>query len=258
MDCHGSPQGTMTRFFITDAQIRANQVFLKAEDAHHMAKVLRMQAGDEILCPNGQGQLYRVVLQTLEAAQAVGEIVAVTEEHSEPHLQITLAQCLPKGERWDFILQKCTELGVSSFQPLISERTVVQIKSAEQEKKQERWQKIVQEAAEQSQRGKCPAVLEAIPYERFLQQLASYDSVLLAWEKETANNLLPVLQTMARPQRMALIVGPEGGLTAQEAAAAVGAGAISVSFGPRILRTETAAMAFCTMVLYHYHEMESF
>ncbi|MCE5196842.1 MAG: 16S rRNA (uracil(1498)-N(3))-methyltransferase [Negativicutes bacterium] len=258
MGCHGSPQSAMTRFFITDAQIRGSQVFLGAEDAHHMAKVLRLQVGDEILCPNGQGRLYRVVLQKLEAARAVGEIVAVTEENSEAQLQITLAQCLPKGERWDFILQKCTELGVGSFQPLISERTVVQIKSAEREKKRERWQKIVREAAEQSQRGKCPAVLEAIPYERFLQQLASYDSVLLAWEKEAANSLLPVLQTIAQPQNMALIIGPEGGLTAQEAAAAVRAGAIPVSFGPRILRAETAAMAFCTMVLYHYHEMESF
>lgn len=245
----------MTRFFITDAQITGNQIFLNADDSRHIAKVLRLKTGDEILCPNGRGQLYRVVLQSLDPVQTVGEIVAATQEDSEPQLQITLAQCLPKGERWDFILQKCTELGVSNFQPLYSERTVVQIKTDEQAKKRERWQKIVQEAAEQSQRGKCPVVLEPISYERFLQRFASYDAVLLAWEKEAANGLLPVLQSISQPQRIALIVGPEGGITSQEAASAIAAGAKSVSFGPRILRAETAAMAFCTMVLYHYHEM---
>src|SRR5665647_1713729 len=127
----------MTRFFINEAQIMGNQIFLNAEDARHIAKVLRLKPGDEILCPYGQGRLYHVVLQSIDPSQAVGDIVQTTQEDTETRLQITLAQCLPKGERWDFILQKCTELGVSSFQPLFSERTVIQIKTSEQGKKLE-------------------------------------------------------------------------------------------------------------------------
>jgi len=246
----------MNRFFIREQQRSGDRVFFSEEASHQIKRVLRLKQDDQVLCPNGTGQTYLVRLLDVETKQAEGIILQTLTEQTESKLNITLVQGLPKGERWDFILQKGTELGIHRFQPVLTERTIVRLTTEEAIKKTARWQKIILEAAEQSHRGICPSIAPALTLQQWLQSKSDYDLLLLAWEEEKACSLSAVLQQCPQPESVALLVGPEGGFSAEEAEMLQEAGAKSVSLGPRILRTETAAMAFATMVLYHYGQME--
>ena len=246
----------MNRFFIREEQRTDENILFSEEVSHQIKRVLRLQEQDQVLCPNGLGQTYWVVLADLSGKQVVGNILKTFSESTEPKLQVTLVQGLPKGERWDFILQKATELGIHLFQPVLSERTIVRLAPEEVAKKTVRWQKIVLEAAEQSHREICPIVAPVLQLQQWLKSKSNYDLLLLAWEEEKGCSLTTILQKNPNPQKIALIIGPEGGFSAEEAKLMQDAGAVSVSLGPRILRTETAAMAFTTMVMYHFGQME--
>ena len=246
----------MNRFFIQEQQRVEDRIFFTEETSHQMKRVLRLKKDDHVLCPNGWGQTYVVRLLEVETKQAVGEILQTLTEQTEPKLKLTLLQGLPKGERWDFILQKGTELGIHHFQPLLTERTIVRLNSEEIDKKSSRWHKIILEAAEQSHRGICPSIAPAQTLQQWLKSKSNYDLLLLAWEEEKSCSLSTILQQVPEPETVALLVGPEGGFSAEEANMLRQAGARSASLGPRILRTETAAMAFATMVLFHYGQME--
>jgi 16S rRNA (uracil1498-N3)-methyltransferase len=246
----------MNRFFIAEEQRDGEQILFSEEVSHQIKRVLRLQKQDQVLCPNGLGQTYLVALVDLEGKQAVGNILQTLSESTEPKLKVTLVQGLPKGERWDFILQKGTELGIHQFQPVLTERTIVRLDPKEAAKKNTRWHKIVEEAAEQSHREICPEVAPVLQLNQWLMGKSKYDLLLLAWEEEKSCSLVTILQQNPEVETIAIIIGPEGGFSAEEAKRMQTAGAISVSLGPRILRTETAAMALSTMVMYHYGQME--
>lgn len=246
----------MNRFFIEESRRTEKMIWFDAEISHQITRVLRLQTGDRVECPNGEGQTYLVELTKIDAKQTEGAILETIKEYKEATLRLTLVQGLPKGERWEWILQKGTELGLYAFQPVLSERTIVRLSDQEFEKKKSRWQKIIQEAAEQSHREKCPVLNPLQTLEQWSRSIHTYDVVLFAYEGEREQSLATVLQQVPHLQHIALLVGPEGGFTEEEAGRLIAAGAKPVSLGPRIMRTETAALALTAIVMYHYGQME--
>lgn len=247
----------MTRFFISSDQIKDNSVILKGEDRHHLLNVLRRGPGDEITVLNGKGEEYLVRITEATTDQVKGEIVRQVERQSEPRLKITLVQSLPKADKFEWILQKNTELGVSRFQPVFTERSNIKLDQSAQGRKLERWNKIIREAAEQSGRQIIP-VLE--PIRRWSEMLAAYSGaglVLIPWEGESGQSLKQVLERQPGiPGSVTVLIGPEGGFSLKEVEEAKEKGAIPVTLGPRILRTETAGLVVASALLYHFGDLD--
>jgi 16S rRNA (uracil1498-N3)-methyltransferase len=153
------------------------------------------------------------------------------------------------------ILQKCVELGVSAFYPMDTERTVVRIDPEDAQRRTERWQRVAEEAAKQSGRGRIPQVHPLLSFRQALDVPPS-DVRILLWEQERTNSLRSVLTPWSKGASISLFVGPEGGFSEKEAADAAAQGVIPVTLGPRILRTETAGMTAAAAILYHMEEME--
>jgi 16S rRNA (uracil1498-N3)-methyltransferase len=241
------------RFAVSPEAVRAGQVSFGPGLAHQMRRVLRLRVGDRVIAFDGQGLEYTVVLTTLRDAAAAGSVEAEVALTTEPRLRITLYQALLPREKFEHVLQKGTEVGVSTFVPLETERSLVP-GGAIDAARLERWRRIVVEAAEQSGRGAVPELSSP-------QTLAGSDGVptLLAWEREAQLSLRQALLSLGsrlEAGSIALLVGPEGGFSADEALAARAAGAFTVSLGPRILRAETAGPLLASLVLYEAGELE--
>ncbi len=248
----------MPKFFINPptASGEGSSIVINGEDANHLARVLRAKSGEEITATDGQGRLYKIVLTAVTPEAVHGEILAVTVDHSEPEVKIALYQSILKGEKMDWVLQKGTELGISTFVPFLSSRTVARPAPPQYGKKQERWQKIVTAAAKQSGRGLIPAVQSIITWEE-LPPLLTGRFALVAWEAETICSLRQALTGQPQPSAVNLIIGPEGGFAPEEVATLVQQGAQSVSLGPRILRAETAGPLTAALILYHYEALDA-
>ena len=245
----------MHRCFILSDQIRNNLVTLMGGDVRHIRRVLRLGTGDMIECLDGHGNIYQVVLSHVESEHIIGEIVSSYKADSEPELQVTIAQGIPKGERWEFVLQKGSEIGATVFQPLYTERTIVHLSEDQIPYRLARWQKIAQEAAEQSQRSIAPRVLAPATLQQWLETAGEHDLIIAAWEDEEQRSLKQALQDHPDVKRLALLVGPEGGFSRQEIAQISQAGGLTVSLGPRILRSETAGIVQLALALFFYGDM---
>ena len=247
----------MTRFFISSDQIKDNSVILKGEDRHHLLNVLRQGPGGEITVLNGKGEEYLVKITEVTVDQVNGTIIKKVERQTEPRVKITLVQGLPKADKFEWILQKNTELGVSRFQPVFTERSNIKLDQTAQGRKLERWNKIIREAAEQSGRQVIP-ILE--PIRRWSEMLAGPSGVglvLIPWEGEAGQSLKQVLERQPEaPESVTVLIGPEGGFSLKEVEEAKGKGAIPVTLGPRILRTETAGLVVASALLYHFGDLD--
>jgi len=239
----------MERFFIKCPK-EGEMVRISGEDVRHITKVLRLGIGDPVELCDGQGLV------------CVGEIVKTSADEvlvgrgawhlsdTEPKHHITLMQCLPKAGKMESIVQKCVELGVSAILPLLSARCVA-VPTRDFEKKRLRYARVAREAAKQSKRGIVPEVLPLCALD--VLPLSDFDTVLLAYEEERETTLRPALRRGVG-QRIALIIGPEGGFAPAEAVLLQGRGAVAVSLGPRILRTETAGPAMLAQLLYEVED----
>lgn len=238
----------MPRIFIDPRAIAGDRVHLGGGDANYLTRVLRLGPGDTIELLDGTGEGLRC---EIEEAHKEGVTARVVERFSvpEPPVPITLYQALPKADKLELIIQKGTELGVSRIVPVPATRSVVQLKGDRAESKVARWQKIAQEAAEQCERGKVPVV--DVP--KGLKELQLEDGTLgLVLSERAAGLTLPQALPKQAPMALAIFIGPEGGWTPEELATMRGLGAIEVSLGQRILRTETAGLAALAMVMAAY------
>lgn len=234
----------MDRFFIEQDNIKEATARITGEDAAHISRVLRLKKGDLITLCDGANTDY---LARIEAADKNAVLCALLERQpckTEPKTHITLYQALPKAGKMETIIQKCVELGVADIVLVYAARCIGKPEHSEQ--KRLRYQRIAYEAAKQSRRGIVPRVHDVM---RLLDIKAGHGLLLLAYEEEHIHTLKQALHGVA-VRDVALVVGPEGGFTAEEAAALTCRGAKSVSLGPRILRTETAGMAMLAMTLY--------
>ena len=231
----------MHRLFVAPKALQEPSVVISDEAFHHLS-VLRLRVGDEVLLLDGCGHLARVILRQVSRSTAQAEVLERWQER-EALLPLRLMQGLPKGEKFEWLLEKGVELGVSAFTPLITARSQVR------GEKTARWQRIIQEAARQSRRPLLPSLEELQPLAAALT--ATTETLrLMLWEEESTplNAVLPPVA----PASCVLLVGPEGGFSAAEADAAVLAGFIPVSLGKRILRTETAGMAVAAVLQNRY------
>lgn len=162
---------------------------------------------------------------------------------------------MPKGDKLETVIQKCTELGAAGFVPVLTDRSIVQFEADKAARKQERWQKIAQEAAEQSRRGVIPAIRPVTTWKALWGEPSPFDLILVAWEEEHSTDLRQVLDEHPDALRIAVVIGPEGGLSSDEINLVRQAGGRTITLGRRILRTETAGVAVLSMVMYHYGEM---
>ncbi|KPV52531.1 hypothetical protein SE17_14965, partial [Kouleothrix aurantiaca] len=210
-----------------------------------------------------------VLLSAIERGRVSGTVERKELAGGEPRTKITLYAALMRPERFEWVLQKGTELGVSAFVPLICERSTIADADALSEHKQERWRRIIREAAEQSRRGKLPRLAPAVLFPPACDQATKRGTALLLWEGAGAPSLRHVLHTTvgraadgapatppAQPFSVALFSGPEGGFSQQEFEAASRYGMIPVTLGPRTLRAETAPLAATSAILYDMGDLE--
>ena len=210
-------------------------VQLEAAAAHHIAKVLRARVGDSITLFNGSGLDWQCAITDLQKRGVTVSVGKASNPNTESPLKTELGLCLSKGDRFDWAIQKATEAGITNITPLFSDRVDVKLPSDRIAKRIAHWQQIVRSACEQCGRAKVPQVFDPVPLSAWVQEQVT-DAKLFLHHREIG----AVPET--RPTSIALLVGPEGGLSDVDRNRAREAGFIGVRLGPRVLRTETAPL----------------
>ncbi len=229
-----------------------SDIELAEDTARYLKSVLRLGPGDAVHLFDGTGWEYRGVIERFEGRGGAVRIVSRERVPVEFPVRITLAQALPKGDKMEFIVQKATELGAARIVPFLSSRTIPKRTEERAARRLERWRRIAAEAAEQCGRADVPEIAETRTFAEVLQSAPHGAVRILFWEAETERSLRQILEgDKARSAReFFLVVGPEGGLSAEEADAARQAGFLTASLGRLILRVETAALAILAIFQY--------
>ena len=230
---------TMPRFFCPLPLAIGSIVDLPDAVGHHI-QVVRMPIGATVTLFDGNGGEYAATLTRLEKKSVTAEVKAFTDRSVELPFAVTLAQALPEASKMDWIIEKAVELGAAGVQPLAAQRCVVRLSAERAEKRLAHWQGIVISAAEQSGRNRLAHLAPVLDFSRWISQQDLHRRVLLT---PRANQSLADWSRHQPAQAVTLMIGPEGGFSDAEEAAALAQGALALSMGPRILRTETAGMA---------------
>ncbi len=252
----------MHRFFLSPPSIQSGSISFPPDLAHQIASVLRLHPGESVMVLDGRGHEYEVELTLVERGQASGRVLSQRATASEPPIRLTLYLALSRREKFEWMLQKCTEVGASAFVPVITSRTLVQ-DERDPAKKLERWERILREAAEQSHRGRIPELHPPLRFEAALQAAARHPLRLIPWEGEQSVTLRQALRSYPHPLRegpgvgpgqeigtAAVFIGPEGGFSEDEILLARQSGFQPITLGPRILRMETAAVVAAALLIY--------
>ena len=248
----------MHRFFVSPEHIDGDSIKLSGEVAAQLARVLRARTGEEIVLLDDSGWEYVVSLDRVTPQDIHGRVTDRLRSRGEPQSRITMYQAVLKADRFELVLQKGTELGISVFVPVFCERSVPRFKGGDLPlRRRERWQKIIKEAAEQSRRGRLPVLAMPVDFPTACQEAVGLG--LIPWEEETVTGLKAALERWgldgsAQPT-VSIFTGPEGGFTQQEVQLARNMGIVPVSLGRRILRSETAGLATAAAVLYESGEL---
>ncbi len=234
----------MNRFFITPDRISVDTVQFTNAQSRQIRNVLRLKAGSMVSVFDGSGTEFEVELDS----ESSGRILRSYNPNTESNVKLTLIQGLPKGERSDQIVQKCTEVGVYRIVFINTERSIPDISTNRIEHKLSRWQAIAVEAAEQCGRVKVPEISGILSFSHGLEIAAG--NGIIAWEEEDARvSLLSLIPQISMKERIFLFIGPEGGFAPEEVFRAKESGLLSASLGRRILRTETAAIAASASII---------
>jgi 16S rRNA (uracil1498-N3)-methyltransferase len=246
----------LRRFFLEDELPPevSGEIKIRGNDARHIVVVLRLTAGKEVLVAGKGGKCARAVIIEAEPSCVTLRILEFVPLDTEPLVRVYLAQALPKGDKMDFIVQKAVELGVAGIVPFVAEHCVVKYDAKKEAARSARWQKIAAEAAKQCGRAVIPTVFPVMPLAAVFQSAAvqaENTAVFLLYENETELGLKKALA--ACPPSVSgylLLVGAEGGFSAQEALFCREQGAVTITMGPRILRAETASLAVLSALMY--------
>ena len=241
----------MPRFFVEGCP--KGEVLLGGEDGRHIVRSLRMRPGEALTLCDGQGTDYACTFVSAQGESALVRVEEAFPNRTEPRAQVTVCQCLAKGDKLETVTQKAVELGAAEIWPLFSSRCVARPDPQAAGKKAARLQKIAKEAAQQSGRGRIPQVLAPASLEEALRAAAAQGEILFCYEKGTGS----LKETLAQcGERVFLFVGPEGGFAPEEAELAQSLGGKLLSLGRRILRTETAPLAALSAIFYQKGDME--
>ena len=246
----------MQRYFVEQRANDASEFIISGENARHISKVMRMATGDEIIVVH-ENVAYVCEIQSIDQEIVVRQ-TGKTIPSPEMPLKVDIACGLPKGDKLELIAQKATELGMHALIPFAAERSIVKWDDKKAKKNQERLQKIAQEAAEQSHRTRIPEVVQPMSFKQLVQTFPKYDAVFIADEEDAKlverTSFKQKLQALngSHEQHILCIFGPEGGISRQESATMLQAGAQTMSLGPRILRAETAPFYALAAISYEF------
>ena len=237
----------MYRFYVSADQLAEKEVFISGGDVNHIKNVLRLEVGDWIVACDGNGTDYVSRIQSICSDEVVASIEKVQPTGTELPVRITLFQGMPKKDKLELIIQKAVELGAARVVPVEMERSVARI-SGDGAKKRERWERIAREAAKQCGRGRVPEVLAPLSWKEALVDMRARELLLVPWEEAgmEGQRLQQVFATHTTACDIGILIGPEGGISAEEIEQA---GGERVTLGPRILRTETASVAALSVVM---------
>ena len=230
----------MPRFFLNKESLAADVVTIVGEDASHIALSLRMAVGDALTLCDNEGFDYDAEILSITREAVTLAVKDKVPSESEPPYLVRLYQCLPKGEKFETVIQKAVECGVHEIIPVQSSRCIAVLKDSAADKKLTRFNRIAEEACKQSGRGRLAKVLPPVSYREAMRQMKEAETAFLCYENEDGLTLSGYLPKAA-PSSISFLVGPEGGHSPEEVALAKETGIVSVSLGKRILRTETAA-----------------
>ncbi len=238
----------MPRFFVEKDIIGDDRITLAGENAKHISLSLRMRAGDSVTACDGQGMDYDCVIENITKQDVTLKVLDKKKNETEPSVDVTLYQAFVKSDKFDFIVQKCTELGVTRIVPVIMERCISRPDEKGTEKKIERWNKIAHEAAMQSGRGIVPKVYGAVSYDKALREIKNTDLGFVCYES-SPHTAIDKIYGDNKHRIIAFLVGPEGGISESEITKALDLQIPLASLGPRILRTETAPLCAMSSIM---------
>ena len=249
----------MSKFFVKEEQISNNIIKIIGEDVNHISNVLRMKKNDELqICNQDTGENYLSKIISISKTVVECEIEGKIDKTTESNVDITLFQGIPKFEKMELIIQKNTEVGIKNIVPVMMERTVVKLDDKLVNKKLERWQKIAEIAAKQSMRDIIPSIENIIKTKDI--DATKFDAFLVAYENENHNMLKSELLKLREDKEkdkkynIAVLIGPEGGISEKEIEMLQAQKAKFISLGKRILRTETAGLVMVGNIMYELEE----
>lgn len=245
----------MPKFFVTSNEINNDKIQVKGEDVNHIKNVLRAKIEDKIdICNTDEMKDYKCEIEEITNEYINCKIISEKQNDSESNIEITIFQGLPKADKMELIIQKSVELGVNKIVPVDMKRCVVKLKDKDQIKKVERWQKISEVASKQCGRGIIPEIGQVVKIKEIIDRIGEYDIILVAYEKEENNYLKLEIDKLKKlekdKKKIAIVIGPEGGLEEEEVKMLQENGAKVITLGKRILRTETVALNMISILMY--------
>lgn len=246
----------MPRFFVKTEQINENEITIIGEDVNHIKNVLRKKIGDKLeVCNQETGTTFECEIAEINEAEIKNHIIS-ENKMTNSKILVDIFQGLPKAEKMELIIQKSVELGVNAIIPVKMQRCVVKLDIKSENKKIERWQKISESAAKQSGRNSIPQIHKIIKIEEISKLKKEYDIIIICYENEKENNIKKEIQKLKQNKkqeiRIAIVIGPEGGLEENEVKYLQKEGAKIVTLGNRILRTETVALNILSIIMYEF------
>lgn len=246
----------MDRFFVekNNINLENNTCIIEGEDVKHISKVLRCKIGEELeVCDNDNNE-YICEITDIDKNAITLDILEKIDIKRESDLKVKLYQGLPKGPKMEVILQKLTEVGVDEIILVQTKRSVAKVDDKKEDKKIERWERIIYEAAKQSKRGKIPKLRGILSFKEALEEMKSNDFNIIPYENERTKSIKKAIKGV-NINNIGIFVGPEGGFDDTEIQSVENIGGQSVSLGPRILRTETASIVASSIVLYELSDI---
>lgn len=244
----------MRKFFVNSNQINNNQIEIINEDVNHIKNVLRLDVGEQIkICNSEKVENYICEITDISNKKISCNILENVPGEAEGNVELHIYQGLPKSDKMEFIIQKGTELGVCKFIPVSFKRCIVKLSGKDEIKRIERWQKIAEVASKQSMRDLIPKVKNIMSIKDICERINDYDLVLVAYELEENNYIkqeLLKIKDENKNYKIAIVIGPEGGIEEKEVQELKDSGAKIISLGKRILRTETVALQVSSIIMY--------
>jgi 16S rRNA (uracil1498-N3)-methyltransferase len=244
----------LRKFFVNSNQIKENEIEIINEDVNHIKNVLRLAEGEKIkICNSDSVENFICEISKIEAKSIICNILEKVPGEAEGNVELHIYQGLPKADKMELVIQKGTELGVTEFIPVNFKRSIVKITGKDETKKIDRWQKIAEVASKQSGRDIIPKVSNIINIKNICENIKKYDIVLVAYELEEENYIkseLLKIKEKNKNYKIAVVIGPEGGIEEEEVKVLKQAGAKIITLGKRILRTETVALQISSIIMY--------
>ena len=250
----------MPKFFVNSEQVDNDEIIILGKDVNHIKNVLRMKEGDSFyVCDEDNSENYLVKISGFDREKIICSIIEECRNNAESNVKVHIYQGLPKADKMELIIQKSVELGVDEITPVEMKRCVVKLDGKDKSKKIDRWQKIAEVAAKQSGRDIIPKIDKVKGISEIINEFKNFDIVILCYENEKNVFLKNVLEEVKDDNlnesdnlKVAVIIGPEGGIDISEVESMKQEGAKVVSLGNRILRTETVAISLLSIIMYEF------